>query len=158
MRANTGWGLAAVLVAGWGIVQLSQPETVSARAAVKVAAAPVPVEEDMHEFMEYVFEPTFQRLKAAMAQEPADGKGWKPIKAESLVLAEGGNLTLLRGPSEEKAAWDELCVQVREHGKALYTAGRKRDFAAARESYVAMVKSCNACHMKFAGGEHILEP
>ena len=33
-----------------------------------------PVEFDVHEFMEYAFEPTFAQLKEALAQKPADRK------------------------------------------------------------------------------------
>ena len=36
----------------------------------------------MHEFMEYVFEPNYKRLKVVMASEPADNAG---LIAASLV-------------------------------------------------------------------------
>lgn len=117
-----------------------------------------PVETDMHEFMEYVYQPTYRRLKSAMASAPADNAGWKAIKADSLILAEAGNLTLMRGPEDDVADWNRFCVQTREHGKSLYTAARKKDFDTAHKSYVAMLKSCNACHDQFAGGEHQLTP
>lgn len=126
--------------------------------AAKAAAGVEPVEKDMHEFMEYVFEPTFQRLKPAMASEPADSKGWKVIKADGLILAEGGNLLLARQPEEEADEWNRLATTVRKHGGELYAAGKKKDFSAAKSAYVAMVTSCNECHQKFAGGEHQLEP
>ena len=34
------------------------------------------VEDSMHEFMEYVFQPTYKRLKVSMATEPEDKAGW----------------------------------------------------------------------------------
>ncbi len=37
----------------------------------------VPVEDSMHEFMEYVFQPTYLRLKQSMAAAPADNKDGK---------------------------------------------------------------------------------
>src|SRR5262245_18130875 len=73
--------------------------TVSAQGDKKDAAKPV--ESDMHESMEYVFEPTYKRLKPAMASAPADNKGWKAIKADSLILAESGNLLLIRQPDKD---------------------------------------------------------
>jgi hypothetical protein len=117
-----------------------------------------PVETDMHEFMEYYFEPTYHRLKASMAVENKDRPVWKAIKADAMILAEGGNLTLQRTPDEDSAAWNQFSVDVREHGKALYTAARQQNAAAARKSYETMLKRCNACHDKFADGEHQLEP
>ncbi len=39
----------------------------------------------MHEFMEYMFQPTYKRLQKSIAAEPTDKAGWKGIKADSLV-------------------------------------------------------------------------
>jgi len=119
---------------------------------------PQPVEKSMHEFMEYVFQPAYKRLKPLMAAAPADNVGWKGIKGESMVLAEGGNLLLGRLPEKEGAAWAELSVAVRETGGQLYQAAKKKDFAAAKEHYEAMLKKCNACHRKFDNGKHQLAP
>ena len=116
------------------------------------------VEPDLHEFMEYVFQPTFNRLKPVMATAPADNQGWKAIKADSLILAEGGNLLLIRQPEEDAADWAKHSVQVRDLGGQLYRAAKAKDYANARKHYEAMVRNCNACDQQFADGEHILTP
>lgn len=116
----------------------------------------VPVETDMHEFMEYVFQPSFKRLKPAMEKEPVDNAGWKAIKAEALTLAEGGNLILMRAPEKNQAIWNLHTVKVRGHGRILYQAAKAKNFKLASQHYRLMVTSCNACHLQFAGGEHIL--
>ena len=120
--------------------------------------AAVPVEPDMHEFMEYVFQPTFKRLKPALAAAPADNQGWKAIKADSLILAEGGNLLLIRQSEDDAADWVKHSVQVRDFGSQLYRAAKAKDYTLARGHYESMVQNCNACHRQFAGGEHILTP
>jgi hypothetical protein len=116
----------------------------------------------MHEFMEYVFEPTYKRLAVAMGAEPANNRGWKDIKGDALSLAEAGNLLLIRAPEdptkENLADWQKYSTAVRNNGSALYQAAKKKDFDSARTSYVSMLKDCNACHDKFAGGEHQLKP
>ncbi|HAH43371.1 MAG TPA: hypothetical protein DCM07_00690, partial [Planctomycetaceae bacterium] len=117
-----------------------------------------PVEPDMHEFMEYVFQPTYKRLKQAMASEPADRNAWKSIKADSLILAEGGNLLLLHKPEENRKAWDAHSIEVRKAGGQLYQAAKAKDFKAAQMHYQSMLKNCNACHQQFADGEHQLKP
>lgn len=119
---------------------------------------PVPVEKSMHEFMEYVFMPAYKRLKPLMAAAPADNTGWKGIKGESMVLAEGGNLLLGRLPEKDAAAWAELSVAVRDAGGQLYAAAKKKDFPAAKTHYEAMLKKCNACHQQFDNGKHQLMP
>ncbi len=117
-----------------------------------------PVEPDMHEFMEYVFQPTYKRLKQAMATEPADRKVWKAIKADSLILAEGGNLLLLHDPGNNRKEWDAHSIDVRKEGGQLYKAAKAKDFKTAQMHYQSMLKNCNACHQQFADGKHQLKP
>ena len=116
---------------------------------------PLAVEKSMHEFMEYYFQPTYLRLKSTMAAAPADNQGWKAIKSDSLILAEGGNLLLGR---KDPAKWNEFSIAVRESGHELYRFARKKDFAQARQAYERMLTNCNSCHKQFAGGKHILAP
>jgi len=116
------------------------------------------VETDMHEFMEYVFQPSFKRLKPAMATQPNDNATWKTIKSDSLILAEAGNLLLDRRPNKQTEDWVKHSVQVRNFGGHLYRAAKAKDYVAARKQYATMITHCNACHQQFAGGEHILTP
>lgn len=117
-----------------------------------------PVEADMHEFMEYVFQPTYLRLKVKMATDPADNAAWKAIKSDSLILAEGGNLLLIHKVDENREDWEKHSLQVRDSGGQLYRAAKAKDFQAARMHYAAMLTHCNACHQQFADGEHQLKP
>ena len=117
----------------------------------------VPVEEDMHEFMEYVFQPTYRRLKQQMAQKNKNRPVWKQIKSDALILAEASNLTMIRG-SKNSPDWNRYSVKVRDLGGQLYRAAKKGDDAAAQQHYRAMLTKCNACHKKFAGGKHQLKP
>lgn len=119
---------------------------------------PQPVEKDMHEFMEYVFQPTYKRLKPLMATAPSDNSGWKGIKADSLSLAESGNLLLSRVPDKDGDKWVEWSIAVRVSGGELYQAAKKKDFPLARKHYETMLTKCNACHTHFADGEHQLSP
>lgn len=112
----------------------------------------------MHEFMEYVFQPAYKRLKEQMATEPKDNQGWKAIKSDALILAEGGNLLLIREVEEDQAGWNKLSVQSRDLGAELYQAARSKDYPAAKKHYQAMLTKCNACHTQFANGEHQLQP
>lgn len=144
-----------VLFVGMGILH-SQPAAVRAASAAKERIEAV--EPDMHEFMEYYFEPSFKRLKAAMADAPTSNAGWKPIKAEGMLMAEGGNLLLVRLPEDDASDWAKHSTAVREDGGNLYRAAKAKDYSQARQHYESMVKNCNACHHQFAGGEHILEP
>jgi len=118
----------------------------------------VAVEDDMHEFMEYVFQPPYKRLKAALASEPADKNAWKIIKSDSLILAESANLLLSRLPDEDGNDWISHAIAVRSAGSDVYQAAKKRDYGVTRSSFGSMLTKCNACHQQFEDGKHILTP
>ncbi|MEX0718559.1 MAG: cytochrome c [Planctomycetaceae bacterium] len=130
----------------------------SAAVAQPAGGAAAPVEDDLHEFMEYVFEPTFERLKAAMAAKEKDDAKWKAVKSDALILAEGGNLLLIRKPDEDAADWTKHAVAARDAGGELYRAAKAKDANAAGTRYRAMIARCNACHEQFSAGEPMLEP
>jgi hypothetical protein len=117
-----------------------------------------PVEANMHEFMEYFFEPAYLRLKDSMATKEKDKKAWKGIKADALVLAEGANLLLERTNEKNPEAWGAFAFAVREAGSQLYQAAKKKDEAVAVSAYQTMITKCNACHKQFVEGKHQLNP
>ncbi len=116
------------------------------------------VEGSMHEFMEYVFQPTYRRLKGAMAKSPSGKKGWKAIKSDSLILAESCNLLFVRLPKGSADDWARHSAASRDDGDALYQAAGKKDFSAASTAWKSMLNNCNACHRQFENGKHILSP
>jgi hypothetical protein len=128
------------------------------RAAPAQASGPVALDTSMHDFMEAMFQGAYRRLKTAMAKEPTSNQGWKAIRTETLTLAEGSNLTLLRKPEKDVEKWNEYCVASRDAGAAMFKAAKQKDFAATRKAYESMLTQCNACHKKFDKGKNQLEP
>ena len=157
-RSRVWWGafVAGVLVTLWVVPTVYRRDVQADEGAETHKLAPV--DRSMHEFMEYYFQPTYQRLKPAMASAPTDNARWRAIKSDALILGEGGNLLQLRTPPRDPAKWNTLSVAVRDTAAQLYKAARKKDFEASRKSYELMLESCNACHKQFAGGKHILAP
>lgn len=122
------------------------------------APTPVAVEDDMHEFMEYVFQPPYKRLRAALVEEPKDNNAWKSVKSDSLILAESANLLLTRAPEDNGPDWVAHSISVRKAGSTLYQSAKKRDYQATKKSFGSMLNKCNACHRQFEEGKHILKP
>lgn len=116
------------------------------------------VEDSMHEFMEYVFQPTYKRLKVSMAAPPANNSGWKAIKSDALILAESCNLLFARIPAEHAVDWKKHAAASRVKGAELYHAAKAKDFSRATAAYASMLDNCNACHRQFEDGKHILQP
>ena len=149
--------LLAWLLGNWGG---NGPGDTRSWAEEQAGSAPAqrPVVDSMHQFMEYYFEPNYKLLKQNLAEAPQDKNAWKPVKAGGLILAEGGNLLLMRVPDEDAARWQKLSVEVRGAAAELYQAARDQDYEAARGHYTKMLTKCNACHTDFADGEHQLKP
>jgi hypothetical protein len=146
----------AAVAAGVGLDQFACQEAgVSAAEPAQVAVEPV--EEDIHELMEYLFALPYERLAVAMEEEPDSRSAWTEIKSDALITAEAANLLIMRPPEESPQSWKESSALVRGGGARLYAAAKKRDYKAAREHYEAMIKGCNVCHKKFAD-EYEIEP
>ena len=116
----------------------------------------VPVD-NMHHFMEYICEPSYKGLKAALAEEPANRRAWKPFKNHSLVLAETSAMVASRGPKDpaKSKQWKQISLDVHKHGTALYKSAGK--YEQAKQHYGLMIDSCNKCHTVFAEGKYQLE-
>ena len=136
----------------------SASSDVQAYSPVMTVDEAAPVEDSMHEFMEYVFQPTYLRLKATMAAAPADNKGWKALKSDSLILAESCNLLFARKPDTHGDDWTKHATAAKTDGAALYKAAKEKNFEAATAAYKTMLNNCNACHKQFEDGKHILQP
>jgi len=84
---------------------------------------PAPVDASMHDFMEGVFQGPYRRLKTAIATEPKDNAGWKAIRSDVLILAEGGNLLLVRKPGKDAEKWTEYSIASRDAGADVFRRG-----------------------------------
>jgi hypothetical protein len=123
-----------------------------------VDAQPKPIDVNMHDFMEGVFQSPYLRLKKSMSAEPKDNASWKLLRSDALILAEGGNLVMMRKPEKDIQAWEQFSVASRNAGEELVKAAKLRDFKGASTAYQSMLKHCNACHQQFAEGKHQLAP
>ncbi len=117
-----------------------------------------PVDVNMHDFMEGMFQAPYRRLKVAMEKEPSDAQGWKALRSDALILTEGSNLLLIRKPEKDVADWVKYSIATRNAGTEIIKAGKQKNFAASKEAYVRMLDHCNACHKQFENGKHIMTP
>lgn len=127
----------------------------SQAAAPKAEVEQVPVEADMHDFMEDYFQTPFRRLEKLMRKEPEETRAWKELRSDVIILAESGNLLVGRH-AENADAWDGYSIAVREHGTEMYKSSKEKDFAKSKEHFTQMIDQCNACHKEFADGKHQL--
>jgi cytochrome c553 len=150
--------LAVLVLVGGRLGSGSESAGVSAAVRPPAKAEPIPTEATMHDFMEGMFQGPYRRLKSGIAAEPKDNAGWKVIRSESVALAEGSNLLLLRKPETGADKWVEYTVASRDAGAEVYKAAKKKNYAEAKKAYEKMLTACNACHKQFDDGKNQLVP
>ena len=106
--------------------------------------------DNMHHFMEYIYEPTFDHLNSAVAAEPSDKATWSRIKSASLILAESSILLANRAPSKDaQASWKNFSGVVYRGGAGLYRAARKKDYEGVKKQFAIMKSGCSQCHKQY---------
>ena len=157
MNFSFRFGFFALLIGSIALGAYFQP---TANAVLTSNPPPdlVPVDTNMHDFMEGMFQAPYRRLKVAIATEPTDNNGWKAIRSDLLILAEGSNLLVLRKQEKDQAKWDGYSLDSKKAGEMAFKAAKSKNFAETRKAYESMLVHCNDCHKTFANGKHQLAP
>src|SRR5438876_3126587 len=136
-----GTSLAAVLV--W--LSLAGPAT----PVGEILPQPEPVAETRL-LMDGLAQANFRGLERMLKQLPKDGEAWVFGRGQALLLAETGNLLLLRPPHNRgQAAWLERAADLRSAATRLALAAAGRDYAQCRAGLAAVANTCNQCHQTF---------
>ena len=94
----------------------------------------------------------------SIASEPKDNNGWKAIRSDLLILAEGSNLLALRKQEKDQLKWDEYSAASKRDGEIAFKAAKQKNFAETRKAYESMLIHCNDCHKSFDKGKNQLAP
>lgn len=95
--------------------------------------------------------PNFDGLGKMFRQKPADADAWEFARGQSLLVAESGNLLMLRPPQGKAAqdAWLSRSQDLRDAGTKLAKAAGEKDYVAARAGMAKLANVCNKCHETF---------
>jgi hypothetical protein len=100
--------------------------------------------------MEGISMPNFQGLQKLLKEKPADADAWTFGRGQALLIAENGNLLLLRPPrSQGQDAWMTHAMDLRTAGTRLARTMAGRDYEGSRAGLVEMTNVCNRCHHAF---------
>jgi hypothetical protein len=138
--------LLALLAAGLVTIQgVSQ----SPNTRPKVAPRLVPVAETKL-LMEGLAHPNFQGLQRILKNEDIDKDSWTFARGQALLIAETGNLLLMRPPNNSgQDAWMKNSMDMRDSATELARVTAARDRRQSRAALVTLSNSCNNCHQKF---------
>lgn len=143
---HTRWLFAAAAFAG-GAVFVSFAHSQPAR---KLPPKPEPVAETKL-LMEGLADPNTRALGKLLAAKPKDAEGWAFARGQALLLAEAGNLLLMRPPRTRagEEAWQGHAADLRERATALARAAAAKDYLQARTALAGVANACNRCHQTF---------
>jgi hypothetical protein len=92
----------------------------------------------------------FRGLEKQLRQKPADADAWTFARGQALLIAETGNLLLLRPPRNPgQAAWMDRAAELRTTATRLARAAANRDYERSRAGLGEVAHSCNRCHQTF---------
>jgi hypothetical protein len=93
----------------------------------------------------------FDGLSRLLRKKPNDAEAWTFIRGQALLIAETGNLLLLRPPRDRQAQteWNYRSVDLRVAATTVARAAAAQDYAGARSALADLANSCNRCHQVF---------
>jgi hypothetical protein len=109
----------------------------------------------MGEFMvSVVYPPTNELLLSIHRGAPKDDKEWAAVQRNAILLAESGNLLMMRGRARDQGEWIKDARMLVDVGAAAYKAARAKDAAALVALDGPLNASCVTCHKQYRPNVH----
>jgi hypothetical protein len=101
--------------------------------------------------MEGLTLPNYRGLAEHVDKKPANVEGWTVVRGQALLIAESGNLLMLRPPKNQQGqdAWMRHATDLREAGTDVARQAANRDLDKTRAALGALTNTCNRCHQTF---------
>jgi hypothetical protein len=101
--------------------------------------------------MEGLAHPNFKGIDRQLRSEPVEADAWKFARGQALLLAETGNLLMLRPPKTAQAeeTWMGRATDLRDAASKLARSTATRDLAKSRQALEGVAATCNRCHESF---------
>jgi hypothetical protein len=100
--------------------------------------------------MDGLAQANFRGLEKLLADKPEGAEAWTFARGQALLIAETGNLLLLRPPRRQgQKEWGDRAVRLRTAATRLARDLANRDLEKGRKGLVALSRVCNSCHQTF---------
>ncbi len=100
--------------------------------------------------MEGMTLPNYRGLARQLEKKPADVDTWTIVRGQALLVAESGNLLMLRPPKNQgQDAWMQHAAALREAGTEVGRQAANRDYDKTRLALSDLTNACNRCHQTF---------
>jgi hypothetical protein len=96
-------------------------------------------------------EPNFKGVGKLLKDRPKEGEAWEFMRGRALLIAETGNLLMIRPPKarEPQDSWMTHGTELREAASALAKAAGEKDYLKSRAAFAGVANACNRCHRTF---------
>ena len=123
---------------------------------VKAAPKMEPVAETLL-LMQGINLPNFQGIEKLLREKPSEADAWKFLRGQALLIAENGNLLMLRPPHNAgEAVWQEKAAAMRTQATKLANVIAEGDFTRSRAGLIDLASACNDCHGRFRVSARVL--
>jgi cytochrome c556 len=140
-------GILLVLTGSLLVTNPAVPQAQRAKAPAKPKLEPVA---ETQLLMDGLNQANFRGLEKLLKEKPADAESWTYARGQALLIAETGNLLMLRPPRNRgQDAWMDRAADLRDSATTLARAAGRRDFERSRATLGELAKSCNRCHQTF---------
>jgi hypothetical protein len=100
--------------------------------------------------MEGVAHANYQGIERNLKQKPEDVETWKFVRGQALLVAESGNLLMIRPPKTDgQNVWMQKASDMREAATTLAKHAAARDYERSKAALGDVANSCNRCHQTF---------
>ena len=100
--------------------------------------------------MEGMVHSNFRSLDKLLKNKPADRETWVFARGQAILVAESGNLLLLRPPKGTgRDPWMKLAMEMRTQAVTLARAAAAKDHAKSVQGLADLKASCIRCHQTF---------
>jgi hypothetical protein len=92
----------------------------------------------------------YRGIARLLKEKPPDNDTWIFVRGQALLIAETGNLLLLRPPRNAgRDAWYRHAMDLRAAAGNLARRAGARDFAGTKAALTGLTGACNRCHQTF---------
>jgi len=100
--------------------------------------------------MEGLAQSNFRGLEKILSQKPQENQQWVFARGQALLLAETGNLLMLRPPKNEgEPVWFQRATDYRNWSVYLAQCLAIKDYERSRAALTGVANTCNRCHQTF---------
>ncbi len=100
--------------------------------------------------MEAITRPNFRGMERLLREKPAGAEDWTFVRGQALLIAETGNLLMLRPPRREgRLEWMDRAVELRSAARRLAGMAADGDYEGRRAALAALAQTCDRCHRTF---------